>query len=75
MTLLEELKNRVRREIRAPAELLIRNDQFDQLADELNAIRLHPFSDVGKVTATSLRENGCWVFGIPVRQHSLDPGQ
>ena len=73
MSLLEELRNRVRSTNHRPEVLTIRDDQFDQLAEELNATRMNPFSDIGKVTAASLRENGCWVFGIPVR--ATVPGQ
>jgi len=67
MSLLEELRNRLRAKEHLPDELIIRDDQFDQLAKELNDLRMHPFTDVWKVTADDLRENGCWVFGIPVR--------
>lgn len=65
--LLEQLKDRLRAVVHLPAALTIRDDQFEQLAREMNELRIHPFSDVGKVTAESLRENGCWVFGVPVR--------
>jgi len=67
MSLLDELKNRLRTKEHLPDALLIRDDQFEQLADELNALNANPFSDVRRVTAQDIRENGCWVFGIPVR--------
>jgi hypothetical protein len=69
MDLLEELKNRVRAKENLPDELIIRDDQFEQLARELNDLLIHPFTNVGKVTAEDLRINGCWVFGIPVLSH------
>lgn len=69
MSLLEELQNRVRDAHHRPEVLTIREDQFGQLAEELNAMRMNPFADVRKVTADSLRVDGCWVFGIPVRGH------
>lgn len=65
--LLEQLKDRLRAVVQLPAALTIRDDQFEQLAQEMNELRMRPFSDVGKVTAESLRENGCRVFGVPVR--------
>jgi hypothetical protein len=71
MTLLEELKNRLRAKEHLPDELTIRDDQFEQLARELNDL-----DSTGIVikTADDLRVNGCWVFGIPVRAASPHRG-
>lgn len=67
-SLLEELKNRLRAKEHLPDDLLIRDEQFEQLAQELNDL---DFTGIIKMTADDLRVNGCWVFGIPV--HAAPP--
>ena len=50
-----------------PREMLISDDELEPLAAALNALRMHPFKDIPKITPEDIRVHGCRMYGIPVR--------
>jgi hypothetical protein len=66
MGIIEDLKKRAHATSKPPSELTITSDQADELAEYLQGIT-YKLTGVPKVTGDSLRENGGWIFGIPLR--------
>lgn len=68
MTIIEEIyKEAHPADGKPPREILIAPEKIDGFVSELNALRMHPFKDVEKITPESFRIYGAWMYGIPVR--------
>jgi len=66
MSIIEDLKRRAHATSKPPNELTITSDQADELAEYLQGLEFN-LTGVPKVTGNTLRENGGWIFGIPLR--------